>query len=74
LIKLNFNLRSNFNLKMENIFYQSEIEYLFAKRFDQILKLQYEEYKKQIVYLILDEANKKFNKKFNKNKILKKIK
>lgn len=50
---------------MENIFYQSEIEYLFAKRFDQILKLQYEEYKKQIVYLILDEANKKFNKKFN---------
>ena len=59
---------------MENIFYQSEIEYLFAKRFDQILKLQYEEYKKQIVYLILDEANKKFNKKFNKNKKLKKIK
>jgi len=48
---------------MENIFYQSEIEYLFAKRLDQILKLQYEEYKKQIVYLILDEADKKYNKK-----------
>jgi hypothetical protein len=66
LIKFKFNLISNSNLKMENIFYQSEIEYLFAKRLDQILKLQYEEYKKQIVYLILDEADKKYNKKSNK--------
>ena len=53
---------------MDNIFYQSQIEYLFIKKIDQILNLQYEIYKKQIIKIILDELDEKFKNKLLKSK------
>ena len=53
---------------MENIFYQSQIEYLFVKKIDQILKLQYDEYKKQIIMILQDELNTNFKNKLLKSK------
>ena len=40
---------------MENIYYQSEIEYLFVKKIQQMIDLQYVPIKKEIVDIILDE-------------------
>ena len=51
---------------MDNIFYQSQIEYLFVKKIDQVLNLQYDIYKKQIIKIILDELDE-----LDKNKLLK---
>ena len=58
---------------MDNIFYQSQIEYLFIKKIDQVLNLQYDEYKKQIIKIILDELdeNKLDENKLDENKLLK---
>tara|TARA_B110000211_G_scaffold82146_1_gene96140 strand:- start:382 stop:555 length:174 start_codon:yes stop_codon:yes gene_type:complete len=53
---------------MDNIFYQSQIEYLFIKKIDQVLNLQYDEYKKQIIKIILDELDEN---ELDKNKLLK---
>jgi hypothetical protein len=53
---------------MDNIFYQSEIEYLFVKKIDQVLNLQYDEYKKQIITIILDELDNKLLKTKSKDK------
>ena len=51
---------------MDNIFYQSQIEYLFVKKIDNVLNLQYDIYKKQIIKIILDELDE-----LDKNKLLK---
>ena len=45
---------------MDNIYYQSQIEYKFLSKLSTILDLQYEEYKKQIIEIILEELNKNF--------------
>ena len=47
---------------MDNIFYQSQIEYLFVKKIDQVLNLQYDIYKKQIISIIIDELDEKYLK------------
>jgi len=52
---------------MDNIFYQSQVEYLFIKKIDQILELQYNEYKRQIIKLILEELNDENYLKNNDN-------
>jgi hypothetical protein len=51
---------------MENIYYSSNIEYLFLKKIQQILDLQYEPIKKQIVEIILEELDKLLKNKDNK--------
>jgi hypothetical protein len=51
---------------MENIYYSSNIEYLFVKKIQQILDLQYEPIKKQIVEIILEELDKLLKNKDNK--------
>ena len=58
---------------MDNIFYQSQIEYLFVKKIDNVLNLQYDIYKKQIIKIILDELdeNKLLENKLDENKLLK---
>ena len=53
---------------MDNIFYQSQIEYLFVKKIDNVLNLQYDIYKKQIIKIILDELDEN---ELDKNKLLK---
>ena len=40
---------------MDNIYYQSEIEYLFVKKIQQMIDLQYVPKKKIIVDIILQE-------------------
>ena len=40
---------------MDNIYYQSEIEYLFVKKIQQMIDLQYKPMKKEIVDIILEE-------------------
>ena len=40
---------------MDNIYYQSEIEYLFVKKIQQMIDLQYKPIKKEIVDIILQE-------------------
>ena len=45
---------------MENIYYRSKISYQFIKDLSNILDLQYKEYKKQIIKVILEECNNKF--------------
>lgn len=40
---------------MDNIYYQSEIEYLFVKKIQQMIDLQYIPIKKEIVDIILRE-------------------
>ena len=51
---------------MENIYYRSKISYQFIKDLSNILDLQYKEYKKQIIKIILEECNDKF-KNYNNN-------
>ena len=43
---------------MENIYYSSNIEYLFVKKIQQMLDLQYKPIKKEIVDIILSELDK----------------
>ena len=52
---------------MDNIYYQSQIEYNFIKKLSTILDLQYEEYKKQIIKIILQELDDKNNKLLKNN-------
>ena len=40
---------------MENIYYSSEIEYLFVKKIQQMIDLQYKPMKKEIIDIILLE-------------------
>ena len=47
---------------MPGIYYQSSIEYNFIKELNEILDLQYAEYKRQILKFIFEECNEKFNK------------
>jgi|TARA_B110000967_G_scaffold10547_1_gene10394 hypothetical protein len=54
---------------MDNIFYQSQIEYLFVKKIDNVLNLQYDIYKKQIIKIILDELDELYE--LDENKLLK---
>ena len=53
---------------MDNIFYQSQIEYLFVKKIDNVLNLKYDIYKKQIIKIILDELDELDENKLLKNK------
>ena len=53
---------------MDNIFYQSQIEYLFVKKIDNVLNLQYDKYKKQIIKIILDELDENNYLKIKINK------
>jgi len=52
---------------MENIYYSSEIEYLFVKKIQQMIDLQYKPIKKEIVDIILDELLELENILKNKN-------
>ncbi len=52
---------------MDNIYYQSEIEYLFVKKIQQIIDLQYNPMKKEIVDIILEELLELQNILKNKN-------
>ena len=52
---------------MENIYYQSEIEYLFVKKIQQMIDLQYKPMKKEIVDIILQELLELENILKNKN-------
>lgn len=52
---------------MENIYYQSEIEYLFVKKIQQMIDLQYVPIKKEIVDIILQELEDLENILKNKN-------
>ena len=54
---------------MDNIFYQSQIEYLFVKKIDNVLNLQYDIYKKQIIKIILDELDELDENNYLKIKI-----
>ena len=42
---------------MENIYYSSNIEYIFVIKIQQMLDLQYEPIKKEIIDIILSELN-----------------
>lgn len=52
---------------MDNIYYQSEIEYLFVKKIQQMIDLQYVPIKKEIVDIILQELLELENILKNKN-------
>lgn len=52
---------------MENIYYSSEIEYLFVKKIQQMIDLQYVPIKKEIVDIILQELEDLENILKNKN-------
>ena len=52
---------------MDNIYYQSEIEYLFVKKIQQMIDLQYKPMKKIIVDIILQELLELENILKNKN-------
>ena len=52
---------------MENIYFQSEIEYLFVKKIQQMIDLQYKPIKKEIVDIILLELLELQNILKNKN-------
>lgn len=52
---------------MDNIYYQSEIEYLFVKKIQQMIDLQYKPIKKEIVDIILQELLELENILKNKN-------
>tara|TARA_Y100000591_G_scaffold189768_1_gene164097 strand:- start:157 stop:354 length:198 start_codon:yes stop_codon:yes gene_type:complete len=52
---------------MDNIYYQSEIEYLFVKKIQQMIDLQYKPMKKEIVDIILQELLELENILKNKN-------
>lgn len=52
---------------MDNIYYQSYIEYLFVKKIQQMIDLQYKPIKKEIVDIILLELLELQNILKNKN-------
>ena len=52
---------------MDNIYYSSEIEYLFVKKIQQMIDLQYKPIKKEIVDIILLELLELQNILKNKN-------
>ena len=52
---------------MENIYYSSEIEYLFIKKIQQMIDLQYKPMKKEIIDIILQELLELQNILKNKN-------
>ena len=52
---------------MDNIYYQSEIEYLFVKKIQQMIDLQYVPIKKEIVDIILQELKELENILKNKD-------
>lgn len=52
---------------MDNIYYSSEIEYLFVKKIQQMIDLQYKPMKKEIVDIILQELLELENILKNKN-------
>ena len=52
---------------MENIYYSSEIEYLFVKKIQQMIDLQYVPMKKEIVDIILLELEELENILKNKD-------
>jgi hypothetical protein len=52
---------------MDNIYYQSKIEYLFVKKIQQMIDLQYKPMKKEIVDIILEELLELENILKNKN-------
>ena len=52
---------------MDNIYYSSEIEYLFVKKIQQMIDLQYKPMKKIIVDIILQELLELENIFKNKN-------
>ena len=52
---------------MDNIYFQSEIEYLFVKKIQQMIDLQYKPMKKEIVDIILQELLELENILKNKN-------
>jgi hypothetical protein len=52
---------------MDNIYYSSEIEYLFVKKIQQMIDLQYRPMKKEIVDIILQELLEFENILKNKN-------
>ena len=54
---------------MDNIYYQSEIEYLFVKKIQQMIDLQYKPMKKEIVDIILEELLELENILKNKDSI-----
>ena len=57
---------------MPNIYYQSSIEYNFIKELNEILDLQYTEYKRQILEFIIQECNEKYKLlKTKDNKLIK---
>ena len=45
---------------MENIYYRSKISYTFIRDLSNILNLQYQKYKDEIVSIILAELKAKF--------------
>ena len=57
---------------MEDIYYRSKISYQFIKNLSNILDLQYKEYKKHIIKIILEECNDKFKNDNDNFKLLKK--
>ena len=63
---INYNTKL-INLIMENIYYSSEIEYLFVKKIQQMIDLQYKPIKKEIVDIILQELLDLENILKNKN-------
>ena len=52
---------------MDNIYHQSEIEYLFVKKIQQMIDLQYKPIKKEIVDIILIECKELENILKNKD-------
>lgn len=56
---------------MDKVYHQTSIEYKFIRSLSNTLDLQYEEYKKQIINIILEELNNEYknneNNKNNKN-------
>lgn len=63
---INYNTKL-INLIMDNIYYSSEIEYLFVKKIQQMIDLQYKPIKKEIVDIILEELLEFENILKNKN-------
>ena len=53
---------------MDKVYHQTSIEYKFIRNLSNTLDLQYEEYKKQIINIILEELNNEYkNNENNKN-------
>jgi len=53
---------------MDKVYHQTSIEYKFIRSLSNTLDLQYEEYKKQIINIILEELNNEYeNNENNEN-------